>query len=124
MKKRFVLSLFFIIVGLLIYVIYRNEIITKSNIILSTIRNYLPDICWTFSFYFSSINFAFNISKNYIVLNSVYVLLISMLFELLQYFGIIKGTYDTVDIFIYIFSIMIACLIEIKMRRKENEENL
>ena len=123
MKKRFLLSLFFIIVGLLIYVIYRNEIITKSNIILSTIRNYLPDICWTFSFYFASINFAFNISKNYIVLNSVYVLLISMLFELLQYFGIIKGTYDTVDIFIYIFSIMIACLIEIKMRRKDNDKN-
>lgn len=124
MKKRFLLSLFFIIVGLLIYVIYRNEIITKSNIILSTIRNYLPDICWTFSFYFANINFAFSISKNYVVLNSVYVLLISMLFELLQYFGIIKGTYDIMDIFIYILFIMIACLIENKMRRKENEENL
>ena len=123
MKKRFLLSFLFILIGLFVYAIYSNGIITKSTFILSVIRNYLPDICWVFSFYFASVNFAFNISKNYIVLNSIYVFLISMLFEILQYYGVVKGTYDIVDILIYIISIVISCLIEVKIRRKDNEKN-
>lgn len=123
MKKRFLLSVIFLIIGVIIYVVYRNGIMVKDNIVLSAIRNYLPDVCWTLSFYYASVNFAFNISKNYILLNSIYVFLISIVFEFLQYFGIVEGTYDILDILIYLTSIIFACLIEIIIRRKENEKN-
>lgn len=124
MKKRFILSLSFIIVGMIIYILFDIRFMTKSNMVFSIIRNFLPDICWTFSFFFISINFAYNISKKALLLNSIYVFGIALLFELLQYFNIARGTFDIVDIFIYSITIIFACIIENKIRRNECEKSL
>ena len=124
MKKRFILSLSFMIVGVIIYILFDIKFMTKSNIVFSIIRNFLPDICWTFSFFFISINFAYNISKKALLLNSIYVFGIALLFELLQYFNIARGTFDIVDIFIYSITIIFACFIENKVRRNECEKSL
>lgn len=124
MKKRIVLALVFIIVGAIIYLLYDVKYITKSNMIYSLIRNYLPDICWTLSFFFININFAYNISKKAMVLNSMYIFVIALIFEFLQYFNVVSGTFDALDILFYSISIIIACFIENNLRRKEYEKRI
>ena len=123
MKKRIVLALVFMIIGTIIYLLYDVKYITKSNIIYSLIRNYLPDIFWTLSFFFMNINFANNISRKAIVLNSIYVFVIALTFEFLQYFNIAKGTFDILDILFYSISIIIASFIESSLRRYDYEKN-
>lgn len=124
MKKRFILSFSFMIIGVIIYILFDIRFMTKSNIAFSIIRNFLPDICWTFSFFFININFAYNISKKALLLNSIYIFGIALLFELLQYFNIASGTFDFLDIFIYSITIIFACFIENKIRRNECEKGL
>ena len=123
MEKRFFLSLSFLIVGLIIYILFNIRYVTKSNIVFSIIRNFLPDICWTFSFFFISINFAHNISKKSLLLNSIYVFGIALLFEILQYFNIAGGTFYILDIIIYGITVIVACFIENRMRRRECEKS-
>ncbi len=71
--------------------------------------------------------FIIQISKNtfkwYKTINSFYVLLVGILFEILQLHHIVPGTFDILDIFIYAFGILLANLIEIFMRRLEYEKN-
>ncbi len=124
MKKRIILALVFMIVGVIIYLLYDVKYITKSNMIYSLIRNYLPDICWTLSFFFININFAYNISKKAIVLNSMYIFVIALIFEFLQYFNVASGTFDALDIIFYSISIIIACFIENNLRRNEYEKRI
>ena len=121
MKKRFILSLIFLIIGIIIYVLFRFNLIINNNLFTSFIRNYIPDMCWALSFFFASINFTKNITSNYLIVNSIFVLLFGIIFELLQYFRVVKGTFDVIDIIVYFISIIIAALIEFLWRRKEND---
>lgn len=122
MKKRISLSLLFLLTGVVTYFLFDIDLINKSNFIFKILRNYFSDMCWAFSFFFMSIIFTSNITKKSLLINSVYVLTIAIIFELLQYFKYVKGTFDVIDVFVYIVSTIIACLIEKKLRRKENEE--
>lgn len=122
MKKRFLLSIFFLIIGIITYFLFDIGFMPKSNVLFSIIRNFLPDICWTLSFFFMSISFTIKLAKHNLLLNSLYVFGIALLYELLQYFHIVKGTFDIIDILIYIISITVACLVEKYIRRKENEK--
>ena len=122
MKKRFLLSIFFLIIGIITYFLFDISFMTKINVLFSIIRNFLPDICWTLSFFFMSISFTIKLAKHNLLLNSLYVFGIALLYELLQYFHIVKGTFDIIDILIYIISITVACLVEKYIRRKENEK--
>ena len=123
-KKRVVISICFLLLGVLVYFLFDIELLRKENLVLSIIRNFLPDLCWVLSFFFISIIFMSNIVKHSIIINSIYVFSISMLYECLQYFNIVNGTFDILDILIYVISILIACLIEKIVRRKENEETI
>ena len=122
-KRRLYLVLSFIIIGIITYYLFDIKVLTKSNVVFTIIRNFLPDVCWTISFFFMSIRFATNITKKYILLTSLYVFCIALLFELLQFFKIVKGTFDILDVITYTISIILACLIEILIRRKENEKS-
>ena len=70
-----------------------------------------------------SINFTKNICKKDLFINSLYVLFIGILYELFQLFNITNGTFDIIDITIYILSVLIADYIEIRLRRNEYEKN-
>lgn len=118
-KKRFILSISFLIIGVITYLLFDMNFLTKSNTLFSIIRDFAPDICWTLSFFFLSIYFTSKLTKNDLIINSLYVFSIAILYELLQCYHIVKGTFDIVDIFIYIISIIIACLFEQYIRRKE-----
>ena len=123
MKKRILISLTFLILGVIIYFLFDIELMKKSNNFCSIIRNYLPDICWTFSFFFMSINFTSNITKKSVIVNSLFVLFIALIYEFLQYHKIIGGTFDLIDISLYIVSVVLACLVENIIRRNEYEKS-
>ena len=121
MKKRILISTVFLIIGIITYYFYGIGVLSKNNLCFSLIRNYIPDICWTISFFFMSINFAFIIFKKYILINAIYVLTVAFIFEVLQLFGIVGGTFDIIDILIYIIFVLISCIIEKRERKNENE---
>ena len=117
MRKKIIFSFFTLLIGSIIYFLSDTNILVKTNFITAFIRNYLPDILWTISFYTISTLLAKNITKNYILLSAVYVISIGILFELLQFTGIVRGTFDVWDILVYIIFSLVACLIEKKYWR-------
>lgn len=122
MRNRIILSGLFLITGIFIYFLF-NIFIDKNGLVTTFIRNYVPDLFWSISFYLFTIQISRKTFKWYKVINSFYVLIIGIIFELLQLYHIAPGTYDLFDIFIYAFGILFANLIEIFMRRIENEKN-
>lgn len=123
MKKRVFLSIIFLFTGIIIYFLFQINYLSKSNIFLTIIRNFFPDICWTLSFYFMSISIIKSISKNDLIFSSLFVMSIGLIYEMLQFFRIVSGTFDIIDVVVYAFSIMFACLIELLIRRIENEKS-
>lgn len=112
MRKRMMFSFCLLSLGIIIYCLYNQQILIKQNIIFSFIRNYVPDILWTLSFYSIISVFSKEITKNYILFTTLYINIIAIFFELLQFTGIVRGTFDIFDIIIYAISCFIAILIE------------
>lgn len=123
MRKRIILSLITLILGIVIYYLYYKKIIDVSTELLRFVRNFIPDFLWMFSFFFLSVNYSKRITKKYIILTSTYALALGTLFELLQMANVVKGTFDILDIIVYIISILIACIVEKLLWRDENEKN-
>ena len=123
MKIRLFLSGIFLVIGIIIYYFFLNSILIKNNIVFSSIRNFIPDICWVLVFFFTSINFAYQFSKKPLLLNSIYIFIIAITFEFLQKWKFVKGTFDILDILFYCLAIILACIIEMKLRRNEYEKS-
>ena len=119
MRKKVIFSIYTLLIGVLIYYLYQKQILVKNNIIASFIRNYIPDILWTISFYSVSTIFLKEITKNYIIYTAIHIIIIGIFFELLQFTGVVIGTFDFFDIIIYIISAIVASLIENKYWRKK-----
>lgn len=112
MRKKIIYSLSTLLLGILIYYLSHKGLLIKNDFISSFIKNYVPDILWTLSFYSLSTIFSKAITKNYIIFTALYVIIIGIFFEFLQFTGIVKGTFDVFDILVYIISTIIACLVE------------
>ncbi len=123
MRKKVIFSIYTLLIGVLIYYLYQKQILVKNNIIASFIRNYIPDILWTISFYSVSTIFLKEITKNYIIYTAIHIIIIGIFFELLQFTGVVRGTFDFFDIIIYIISAIVASLIENKYWRKKTWKN-
>lgn len=121
-KKRIIISIIAFIIGVAIYLLFNNDILSKDNIIYTIIRNYFSDGLWAISFFFIAINFSINITKKYVLLTSVFVFTIGIIFEMMQLLNIAKGTFDIFDIFVYFFAILISILIEKKFMEEKNEK--
>ena len=111
-NKRVILSVVSFMIGVVIYWLFNNNVLTKSNLIYTIIRNYVSDGLWVISFFFIAINFSENITKKYILLTSLFVLIVGVIFEVMQLTNIANGTFDLLDILVYFIAILIACLIE------------
>lgn len=120
--KRVTLSIIAFVIGVVIYWFFNNGLLSKNNLICTITRNYLSDGLWAISFYFIAINFSKNITKNYIILTSIYVFIFGIIFEIMQLTKIASGTFDLIDILVYFFAVLIACLIENKYMEVENEK--
>lgn len=123
MRKRIIVSLCTLILGILIYYLFHQGIILENSGFSMFIRNYIPDFLWMISFYFFSINYSKGITKKYILLTSFYTFAFGLIFELLQLINIVKGTFDIFDIITYAISILIASIVEKYIWREENEKN-
>lgn len=112
MKRNIIISLATLISGIFIYCIFDLPFVSKSNVVFSFIRNYIPDAVWTMSFFCISCNFMKNITKKYILATAVYTFLLGCIFEICQLNHLVKGTFDILDLLAYISAIIFTCFIE------------
>ena len=88
--KRLIISIFSLVIGVLLYYLFNNDIISKSNIFYTLIRNYFLDGLWVISFFFIAINFSKDITKKYILMTSAFVMTIGIIFEIMQLTNLAK----------------------------------
>lgn len=122
MRKRVILSIVTLIIGIIIYYLFSKTILVKDNIVISFIRNYLLDGLWIISFYFIAVNFSKNITKYYKFLTSLYVIVLGIVFEVMQLLGIVGGIFDFIDILVYTFAALISCIVEKYIMEEKNEK--
>lgn len=109
------------IIGIVIYALFRQGVVSKSNFVLAFIKNYIPDMLWMISFMNVCIIYCEGIHKNYIALAGTYTLIIGIIFEATQYWHLVRGTFDFIDILSYFIAIIIVSLIEMKGRKKHEK---
>ena len=122
MRKRIVLSIVALILGIIVYLLYSNNVVIENNTISAFIRNYIPDFLWTISFYFLCINLSKKITQKYFLVTSLYALALGVIIELMQLLNIINGTFDVFDIATYLVAILFACFVEIFIWGDKNEK--
>ncbi|MBP3696375.1 MAG: hypothetical protein J6J45_02435 [Clostridia bacterium] len=139
LKKRVILTLlaiFSLITGLLIYLFLRKDtylhgyfsaelcnyvyVNVKSNILTDFIRYYLPDFLWAFAFGAALTAVSYSHNRIVIILFSAVSFLIGVLFEFVQYFGIVNGTFDYFDILMYAVAALTCAAINIKLFKGVN----
>ncbi len=89
-------------------------IFVYTNCYPKLIRNYLPDGLWAYSFT-SSIILIWDNTINYFWISSVF--LIFIIFEILQYKGIINGTGDIRDVLVYIIFCIFTLIVNIVFKK-------
>ena len=107
-----------LIMGSLIYVFYSpdtyfvkvlnnfiNINVFEPNVITNILKNYFCDFCWCYSLAFA-ISYIYKESIS-IIVTIIVPISVGIGLELLQFFKIISGTYDLLDI----FSELLACII-------------
>ncbi len=134
-KFNIILSVVSIMLGGIIYLITRPEayvsIFFEGIINLSYLRGlfsilhkdiikyYLPDFLWSFSF--TCALFTVNENRKQVFVTGAVT---GIVWECLQYFKIISGTGDIIDIIMYIIAVFIAVLINKKgVFNNEKEQN-
>lgn len=133
-----VLGLVSIFIGLFVYVFFRpNSIVSillenfiivkeislpfKSQIINNFILFLFPDFLWAFSLnsFLHSIHLP-GIKKS--IALALVTFSFGVIWELMQYFDILSGTGDILDIFMYLAAATAVVIINVK-RRKKHEKN-
>ena len=130
------LAIFSLITGLLIYLFLRKDtylhgyfsaelcnyvyVNVKSNILTDFIRYYLPDFLWAFAFGAALTAVSYSHNRIVIILFSAVSFLIGVLFEFVQYFGIVNGTFDYFDILMYAVAALTCAAINIKLFKGVN----
>ena len=97
-----------------------NQMIQLPDVDVETLRFlsfYLPDYLWAFSFS-CFLYLIYGRSEKGSVICSVLVCILGSVFEGAQAKGIISGTGDVVDIFLYIFAVLTAYIIHNLLRRR------
>ena len=126
------------VVGLIVYLIlkpsaYVSELIidilglrqlniqTSDNWFLSIIRNYLCDFLWAFSLT-AAISLLYYDNRFRSVISVLICLIVGIIIELLQLWGVISGTFDIVDLIVQsIGSILSIIISKIYLRGNKNE---
>ena len=124
-----VVGIFSLILGLLIYLLFReNTIITaqiSQHIDLKTFRNmfswaessflkyYLVDFLWALSLS-CGLHIIFNPKIKVSLICSLVVIILGTVFELLQFFNAVNGTGDILDVILYILAALTVNFINIK----------
>ena len=127
-----------ILIGLILYLFikpdsYVSQLINKivsvpsvslqyNNVLIYFIRFYLCDMLWAYSLTFTMYLILVN-DFGGMILCFLIAGVFSIFIELLQYFGIVSGTFDFFDVIAEMISIVLALgIIKIFYWRKENEK--
>ncbi len=81
------------------------------------LKYYFPDFLWAFSLN-CGLNAIFNTKKSHLI-NSVIVFVLSALWEMSQYLGIVSGTGDFIDVAMYFVAVGVILIFEIIHKTKE-----
>lgn len=132
-KTLRLLGILFLLIGISVYLFFQQESrflspwlsflnIRKIDIENPTLRllvcDHLADFCWSSAFVF--------FVQSVLVLNkkqAVYLLSccgLGAAFELMQYFGIVSGTADILDMLAYFLGALTAVMIIITLKSKED----
>lgn len=133
MKKRWfygLLSVMSLSAGGLIYILFRpttyiakpfmkffpfisdiSGLLSLSN--CTFLKYYFPDYLWAFSLFccFNTVS----TSKKSMLYRACAVVLIGALWETLQYFHIISGTGDLIDVFMYLTAVLTVVLLDCRI---------
>lgn len=139
LKKRVALTLiaiFSLFIGLIIYLVFRQDtylhryfsaefysyvyLNVERNWITDFIRYYLPDFLWAFAFGAALTAVSYSHNRLVLILFSAVSFLIGVLFEFMQFFGIINGTFDYFDILMYAVAALLGVAINIKLFKGVN----
>jgi hypothetical protein len=123
--RYLILSILCLLLGMVVYYYFKKEDlvyefylgIKKTNIRSYAIANWLPDLCWEFSFLFmlSALWGNWHLVPNSIKIATFMVIIGS---ELLQMAGILPGTGDILDIVVYFIGFTIFTLLFLLKRFK------
>lgn len=135
-KHRFIciiFSLFFLFIGLLIYLFLRkgtyihsflpeNIELKLADIYLRTyksffcdlLRFYIVDFMWGAGLAFALCSVLHKIDFAHIIYCSVFSFILGILYETLQYFSVLSGTFDLMDICMYAVAASLCSTINIK----------
>lgn len=113
-------SVLFLISGLLIYLFFRsgtfihefaseltgfnfeNPVLPQNNLFIDFLRYYFVDFLWLASFFNAYLAVRSKITYVSVLSSFIVAFLTGVIYELLQRFGIISGTFDLVDIIMYL----------------------
>ena len=93
----------------------------KNCFDIPLIRNFLPDFLWMVSFMLALVPLLKEVFKKHaIFISATICFLLSAVFELFQFLGILSGTGDILDVAVYFAADVISCMIikNIYVRRK------
>ena len=132
--ERFILSMLILCIGGLIYIGFRDKSLLMfdwlyhmgftqhveafrslfdQDGVYGWVKNSLPDGLWLFAYMFL-VDAIWNGSKSISSCIFIYSLpLFALLSEFLQYFGLVPGVFDWIDVVSYLFAIMLYILIKI-----------
>ena len=130
-KKEAVLSILTLSLGLLIYIFFRNGTYIHSLLRIhhsfgfshltffgsDFIKYYLPDFLWAFSLT-NALMAISNKTKKAVLIIGLIVIVLSLIWELLQLFKVVSGTFDFLDCFIYILAVITAVALTTERKRK------
>ncbi len=107
--------------GIILYFLGRTSVLDGAPLLLRLIFEelsfYFPDALWAYALLFALSTI------NDIGTSAVLTFICGLTWELLQKFGIMPGTYDYLDLYLYLVAIIIAIII-IKFWRNRNEKYL
>lgn len=89
-----------------------------NNVIVNFLSYYFVDGLWCYAFVFSLVAFSCRLSEIKIVLIGLFVFLSGVVLEVLQNRGFINGTFDWIDIAMYLIAATLAIAINLKIIRK------
>lgn len=89
-----------------------------NNQFLRFIKYYFIDFLWCFSFNLSLVSVSYSFSKKIIIIYSFISFFVGFIFEIMQLIGFVNGTFDCIDIIMYLIASVLGFAINIKIKEK------
>lgn len=86
---------------------------SQNNFLFIFLKYYFVDLLWGISLSFALIAVTEIVSFKRIIFCSLFSFIFGLLFEIIQYYDLVNGTFDFIDIFMYLIAALISAVINI-----------